>query len=125
MVSEDGALESSWSPLEALEQTLGAISASEQAYRPPEVLSGAAPGGTAPERPPWLDDETFEIHEILGEGGMGQVRRASQRSLRREVAVKLPQGDAPEAIDSFLSEALTTARLEHANIIPVHVLGRT
>jgi hypothetical protein len=68
--------------------------------------------------------ESYEIVAPLGKGGMGEVFRAVQRSLGREIALKQVTSDDPSAVDYFLSEARVTARLSHANIIPVHALGR-
>lgn len=61
----------------------------------------------------------------LGEGGMGVVYLARQRSLRRDVAVKmLRDPSAPGDAEDLLREALITGGLEHPNIVPVHALGR-
>jgi serine/threonine-protein kinase len=63
---------------------------------------------------------TFE--GLLGEGGMGRVRQATQVSLGRKVAVKSLRPDArrPDAIFSLLHEAWITGRLEHPNVVPIH-----
>jgi hypothetical protein len=68
----------------------------------------------------------LEASAVLGEGGMGRVLLARQRSLQRDVAVKLLKQDVAsvEVVQSLLSEALVTGALEHPNIIPVHALGR-
>jgi eukaryotic-like serine/threonine-protein kinase len=66
----------------------------------------------------------LELISLLGEGGMGQVYRATQRSLGREVAVKTLRGSAsPRAVASLHDEAVVTGRLSHPNVIPVHALG--
>src|SRR6188508_405611 len=62
----------------------------------------------------------------LGEGGMGRVELARQRSLGREVAIKALHADAEadaEAAASLLREARITGALEHPNIVPVHALA--
>lgn len=84
----------------------------ERVLRP---ASDAPPGGT----------EAYEIVGQVGKGGMGEVWRAVQRSLGREVALKRLTTDNPSAATQFLSEARVTARLAHSNIIPVHALGRS
>lgn len=68
----------------------------------------------------------LRIVGTLGEGGMGVVHLAEQRSLERRVAVKVPRAGAPEHADAALcDEAVVTGRLEHPNIVPVHAFGRT
>ncbi|HEU5060168.1 MAG TPA: serine/threonine-protein kinase, partial [Kofleriaceae bacterium] len=61
---------------------------------------------------------------VLGEGGMGRVHLARQRSLEREVALKRPHPGASEGDAQLLrAEAVVTGNLEHPNIVPVHALG--
>lgn len=71
----------------------------------------------------------YEIRELVGRGGMGAVYRGWQRSLEREVAVKiLPAGAGPEAAAfaaRFTNEARTMARLKHPGIVAVHDFGET
>lgn len=57
---------------------------------------------------------------------MGRVVLAHQRSLGREVAVKLlkPEVATPRVVASLLLEAQITGSLEHPNVVPVHALGR-
>ncbi len=66
----------------------------------------------------------FELGETLGEGGMGQVVSAKQKALQRSVAIKFLKVAAGDA-SLLLREAITTGRLEHPNIVPVHVLAKT
>ncbi|MFN0248693.1 MAG: serine/threonine-protein kinase [Kofleriaceae bacterium] len=70
-------------------------------------------------------DEDIDLLDVLGEGGMGRVYRATQRSLDREVAVKLLRDTAAssEAAAALCDEAVVTGRLSHPNIVPVHMLG--
>ena len=67
----------------------------------------------------------LEIRATLGEGGMGIVRLAMQRSLGREVAVKtLKSPVAGEAaVLRLLREAWVTGSLEHPNVVPVYDLA--
>lgn len=68
----------------------------------------------------------LELTGVLGEGGMGQVLAARQRSLERVVAVKhLRPAQATSAAETaLLDEGRITGGLEHPNIVPVHALGR-
>lgn len=78
----------------------------------------------------WPSDQAvvsdLELMGDLGEGGMGRVELAHQRSLHREVAVKRikPERLSPKTLAALLQEARVTGALEHPNIIPVHALGR-
>lgn len=67
----------------------------------------------------------YEIVELLGEGGMGQVYRARDSKLGRDVALKiLPQNltDDAERVARFRREARTLASLQHPNIAAIHGL---
>ncbi len=72
-------------------------------------------------------ESSFAINDIIGEGGMGTVYRASQKKLNRSIAVKLMLGDAKqkdnERVNDFLQEAKITANLNHPNIVPIYDLG--
>ncbi|MEM9073050.1 MAG: serine/threonine-protein kinase [Myxococcota bacterium] len=73
-----------------------------------------------------LSPEAFELKELLGQGGMGQVRLADQPTLRRQVAVKTTFGDENRgAVAALLKEAWVGGCLEHPNVVPVHALGRS
>jgi serine/threonine protein kinase len=65
----------------------------------------------------------YELHELIGEGGFGEVYRATQTAVDREVAIKiiLPQyANQPEFIRRFEAEARTVARLEHLHIVSLY-----
>ena len=68
----------------------------------------------------------YEIVNLLGAGGMGEVYRARDSRLKREVAIKvLPKAlslDA-ERLRRFEQEALATAALNHPNILAVFDIG--
>ncbi len=67
----------------------------------------------------------YEIVAPLGAGGMGEVYRARDSRLGRDVAVKaLPDGFAldPERLARFAREAKLLASLSHANIAGIHGL---
>jgi TolB-like protein/Flp pilus assembly protein TadD len=68
----------------------------------------------------------FEILSPLAAGGMGEVYRARDRKLDRDVAVKvLPQSVAgdPDALARFEREAKAVAALSHPNILAIHDFG--
>ena len=65
----------------------------------------------------------YLIVEKIGEGGMGEVYRARDQHLDRDVALKvLPQGILPDAAarTQFRNEALALSKLNHPNIATVH-----
>ena len=70
----------------------------------------------------------FELHEVIGSGGMGIVHRARQISLDRDVVVKLIR---PELLHfettrlRFTREAEAIAQLQHPGIVPIHMIGET
>ena len=69
----------------------------------------------------------YEILGPLGAGGMGEVYRARDTKLDRDVAIKvLPRHLAsdPEALERFEREAKAIAALSHPNILAIHDFGR-
>jgi serine/threonine protein kinase len=71
-------------------------------------------------------DGRFEIRDKLGQGGMGAVYRAWQRSTEREIAIKLiAKGQTGDmAIERFLREAKLASQLSHPNTISVYDFGK-
>ena len=68
----------------------------------------------------------YEILAPLGAGGMGEVYRARDARLNREVAIKvLPAAFArdPDRLRRFQQEAQAVAALNHPNILAVHDFG--
>src|SRR5438445_640496 len=68
----------------------------------------------------------YEIVALLGAGGMGEVYRAHDPRLNREVAIKvLPERLAkdPQALARFESEAKAVASLSHPNILAILDVG--
>jgi len=68
----------------------------------------------------------YEILAPIGAGGMGEVYRARDSRLRREVAIKvLPKALSadPDRLHRFEQEALATAALNHPNILAVFDIG--
>src|SRR5262245_54983164 len=68
----------------------------------------------------------YEIVAPLGAGGMGEVYRAKDTRLDRDVAVKvLPEhlANNPAALTRFEREAKAVAALAHPNILVLHDVG--
>jgi predicted ATPase len=69
----------------------------------------------------------YEILQRLGAGGMGEVYRAKDIRLDREVAIKtlsLERLAQPEALARFEKEARSASALNHPNIVTIYELGR-
>ena len=69
----------------------------------------------------------YEIHASIGAGGMGEVYRAHDNRLGRDVAVKI----LPDSFSSdqdrlyrFEQEARAVAALNHPNILAIHDVGQ-
>ena len=73
----------------------------------------------------WPAIPGYEILGELGRGGMGQVYRARQTKLKRQVALKMIRGgDASEVeIARFRTEAEAVARLQDPGIVQIHEIG--
>jgi serine/threonine-protein kinase len=71
---------------------------------------------------------SYRVFDKLGEGGMGEVWRATDTNLGRQVAIKvLPDAFAqdPERLARFEREGKTLAALSHPNIATVHGLEKS
>jgi len=65
----------------------------------------------------------YEIQSPLGAGGMGEVYRATDTKLDRDIALKvLPaeMAEDPERLGRFRREAKALAQLDHPNIVTIH-----
>jgi len=72
----------------------------------------------------------YELQQLLGEGGMGEVWRAKHRMLARPVALKVVKRGENHEADSrgkarFLREAKVTASLESAHTVELYDFGTT
>jgi eukaryotic-like serine/threonine-protein kinase len=69
----------------------------------------------------------YLVTDLLGRGGMGDVYRATDTRLGRDIALKVlaatKTGD-PQRLERFLHEARVTASIDHANVLRVYDVGR-
>ena len=68
----------------------------------------------------------YEVRGLIGAGGMGEVYRAHDPNLVRDVAVKvLPKGlsDNADRLRRFEQEAQSAGTLNHPNILVIHEIG--
>jgi Tol biopolymer transport system component/tRNA A-37 threonylcarbamoyl transferase component Bud32 len=68
----------------------------------------------------------YEILSLIGSGAMGEVYRARDTRLGREVALKVIRGDAmdnPARRQRFELEARAVSRLNHPNVLTIHDVG--
>ena len=69
----------------------------------------------------------YSIEGLLGEGGIGAVYSARQRSMDRPVAIKVSKGQSARlerSQQTFVSEAIITGSLDHPNIVPIYDVGK-
>ena len=71
--------------------------------------------------------ERYEVLGTIGTGGMGEVRLCRDRSVGRDVAMKIiRQSDTGSPRRwRFVREARIQGQLEHPSIVPVHEIGET
>ena len=65
----------------------------------------------------------YQLEELLGEGGMSAVYKATDPNLKRSVAVKLIHShlsNDPSFVNRFEDEAAVVAQLKHRNVIQVY-----
>jgi eukaryotic-like serine/threonine-protein kinase len=68
----------------------------------------------------------YQLLTLLGRGGAGEVWKAEDTVLARQVAVKLLrrlEGDPMEAAERFRAEAQAAARLTHPNVVATYDVG--
>ena len=84
----------------------------------------------AHEQPQLTTGQTFshyEIVELLGKGGMGEVYLAADKLLNRKIALKLLPADYTqdrERLRRFQQEAQAASALNHPNILTIHEIGQ-
>jgi non-specific serine/threonine protein kinase/serine/threonine-protein kinase len=116
--------------LEAVRREIGALRAAA-AFLDTSNADGSAPGSGGSEPAPDVraagagPRQRYRPVAFHARGGLGEVYRAEDEELHREVALKRVkaeyQGDAQQR-RAFLREAEITAKLEHPGIVPVHGL---
>jgi eukaryotic-like serine/threonine-protein kinase len=69
--------------------------------------------------------QRYRIDELIGQGGMGAVFRATQVGLLRAVAIKvlLPERTGPRVRERFEREARVAATLRHPGVVEVYDFG--
>lgn len=70
----------------------------------------------------------YELVEVIGVGGFGEVWKAYDTELQRTVAVKVTRPDRllfEDRSDDFLAEARRVAKLRHHVIVPIFDFGQT
>lgn len=70
------------------------------------------------------DLERYRLGEKLGRGGMGEVYKAYDLRLKRDVALKILWTDHPDNIRRFSIEAQSQAKLKHDHICQVYDVGK-
>jgi hypothetical protein len=107
-------------------QTLEAVATAFRACRTQELQSPTGVDVIKPsaERPePLFVWGHLEVLEKLGEGSFGEVYRARDPVLDRDVALKLRRAASAEGLvaqSAFLDEARRLARVRHPNVLTVH-----
>ena len=95
---------------------------------PPTVApSGSFPAGEIDMERLAKQFPQLEILHLIGQGGMGAVYCARQKSLNRLVALKIIKPEAQgqkDFADRFLREAQALAHLSHPNIVTLHDFGQ-
>lgn len=71
--------------------------------------------------------DRYQLHELIGVGGMAKVYKATDKLLQRQVAVKVLKDQYAEDEDflkKFSNEAQSAAKLSHVNIVSVYDIGQ-
>ena len=68
----------------------------------------------------------YEVKRLVGSGGFADVYEVGDRDLERRLAVKVLRPDVAWTagmVERFQRETRAAAKLEHANILPIHFVG--
>jgi hypothetical protein len=109
----------------------GSVAGEVGAAVPPRQPHPPRPGDTSPAAgvtptPFYPHLPRYTILEPVGHGGMGQVVRARDGTLGREVAIKFllrPHDAPPGVVERFRREARILAQLDHPHVVPVYDSG--
>lgn len=92
-------------------------------------LASRHAAATAPDDP-YVGQEIsghIEIQQLVGIGAMGRVYRAFQKGIDRDVAVKILHRELsanPQLVARFHREAKVASKLQHPNVVQVHLAGQ-
>ncbi len=104
---------------------VAAAAAASQFRAPPPATAAARP---AAPQPPLPSIDGFAVAERIGQGGMGEVFRCTQRKDGRPVAVKVLSASlavVPDYVKRFEREAAAMAQLDHPGVVRLLDRGRT
>ncbi len=87
------------------------------------LVSGARPASDSCNGPPVDDWDRYKVLYPLGRGGMGQVFKAFDPSLKRYVALKFLLAENPETARRFMREAHAQALVQHQNVCRIYEVG--
>jgi serine/threonine protein kinase len=111
-----------------VESLLASLGAASSGFLESPAIEAVAPLETAGSRSLGKGKRLgpYEILGTLGAGGMGEVYRASDSRLGREVAIKVLPADLsvdPSRVKRFEKEARSASALNHPNIVTVYDIG--
>jgi Tol biopolymer transport system component len=116
----------------ALHAELRSLLAAHDAFGPVDEIARVLGSGDASGAPPGALEgrriDRYELERLVGRGGMGEVYRARDTRLERDVALKfLPHwlGHDPAARGRVMTEARTVSSLDHPNICTLFEVGET
>jgi serine/threonine-protein kinase len=112
-----------WQEVRAVEAELGALFPESPAAGGAYVDALSSRADPVPDLP---HVRGYEVHEVLGRGGMGVVYKAWHERLHRPVALKMLLSGVnarTEELERFLREAEAVAGLRHPNIVHVYDVG--
>ncbi len=115
-----------WEPSNARDDARARMAPPTEANPP---LSIRVTMGDLTLEPALLDEgfgDRYEMRDMLGRGGMGEVRLCKDRHIGREVAIKVIRTDhmtRPDVVRRFEREARVQGQLEHPAIVPVYDFG--